>query len=72
MRLLLKLVRNGNSTQVTVPKAMLEALGWNPGQRVTAELTEAHSIELRQPTISDLRSTTHPAPAPLFPLGSTR
>lgn len=53
MRKLQKLVRNGNSTQVTLAPQMLCFLGWLPGEAVIVELTENKSIVLRRPTESD-------------------
>ena len=39
MRALQKLVRNGSSTQVTIARPMLIALGWIPGDAVIVEMT---------------------------------
>ena len=47
MRTFQKLVRNGNSTQVTLPKAMLLHLGWLPGSMITIELREDSSLVVR-------------------------
>ena len=43
-----QLVRNGNSTQVTVPRRMLDALRWQTGDPVLVELTERGTIEVRR------------------------
>jgi len=56
MKELRRIVRNGNSTQVSIPRRMLEYLGWRPGEPIVIELTECGSIEIRRPVISDLRS----------------
>lgn len=40
MRGLQKLVRNGNSTAVAIPRVMLVKLGWLTGRSVVVELTE--------------------------------
>ena len=47
MRTFQKLVRNGNSTQITLPKAMLVHLGWLPGGMITVELREDGSLVVR-------------------------
>lgn len=49
MRRLQKLVRNGNSTQVTIPHQALFYLGWLPGEAIILELTENKSIVIRRP-----------------------
>lgn len=49
MRRLQKLVRNGNSTQVTLAPQMLCWLGWLPGESIIVELTENKSIVIRRP-----------------------
>lgn len=53
MRRLQKLVRNGNSTQVTLSPQMLFFLGWLPGEAIIVELTENKSIVVRRPHESD-------------------
>ena len=53
MRALQKLVRNGNATQVTIPRPILIALGWLPGQNVILELLEDNSLRLRAPVTED-------------------
>lgn len=50
MRALQKLVRNGNSTQVTIPRAVLVYLGWLPGEEIILELTDAKHVVIRRPT----------------------
>ena len=56
VKLLRKLVRNGNSTQITIPPQVLEYLGWRSGMPVIVELTAAKTIEVRPPTVADMRS----------------
>ena len=49
MRALQKLVRNGNSTQVAIPRVLLHYLGWLPGEAVIVECTESHHVVVRRP-----------------------
>lgn len=49
MRALQKLVRNGNSTQVTIPRTVLIWLGWLPGEEIILEALEDKSIHIRRP-----------------------
>lgn len=44
MRAWQKLVRNGNSTQVTIARPILTALGWLPGELVSVELLENQTL----------------------------
>ncbi len=53
MRAVQKLVRNGNSTAVSIPRAMLIHLGWLPGQSVVLELLEDKTVRLRPPVERD-------------------
>lgn len=54
MRALQKLVRNGNSTQVTIPKPLLVHLGWLPGGDVIVELAvDNRSLVFREPRADD-------------------
>jgi antitoxin component of MazEF toxin-antitoxin module len=53
MRALQALVRNGNSTQVTIPRAMLMAADLITGQRVMLTLNEDKSITIRLPESED-------------------
>jgi antitoxin component of MazEF toxin-antitoxin module len=41
-----KLVRNGNSTQVTIPRPILTHLGWLPGEMIVVELLEDKSLRV--------------------------
>lgn len=49
MRALQKLVQNGNSTQVTIPRTALLWLGWLPGESVIFEVTEQKTVVIRRP-----------------------
>lgn len=53
MRKLQKLVRNGNSTQFTIPHQMLTELGWIAGDYVLVEVLEDRSLHLRYPSERD-------------------
>ena len=59
VRALQALVRNGNSTQVTIPRAMLMAANLISGQRVMLTLNEDHSITIRVPETSDFVGAGH-------------
>lgn len=48
-----KLVRNGNSTQVTIPRQLLGELEWLPGQGVIVETLEDKSLHIRLPQPED-------------------
>lgn len=49
-----KLVKNGNSTAITIPKSFLHQLGWLTGRAVVLELNEAcDALVLRLPRASD-------------------
>jgi antitoxin component of MazEF toxin-antitoxin module len=47
MRALQKLVRNGNSTQVSIPRPILIHLGWLPGHLVVVEVLEDETLRVR-------------------------
>src|SRR5262249_42430056 len=53
VKALQSLVRNGNSTQVTIPRAMLMAADLITGQRVMLLLNEDKSITIRLPETED-------------------
>lgn len=53
MRALQKLTRNGNATGVSIPRALLAALGWLPGESVIIEMLEDKSIRVRRPVARD-------------------
>jgi antitoxin component of MazEF toxin-antitoxin module len=48
-----KLVRNGSSTQVTIPRCVLIWLGWQTGQAVAVEILEDKTLHIRRPTTED-------------------
>ena len=60
MRAMQKLVRNGNSTQITIPRAVLIHLGWLPGQPVILELLEDNSLHIRLPVLADIAPIGRP------------
>lgn len=49
MRALQKLVANGNSTQVTIPRNVLHWLGWLAGEAIILEVTENKRVIIRRP-----------------------
>lgn len=54
MRAVQKLVRNGNSTAVAIPRSFLHQLNWLPGRSVVVELTEnLDAVVVRLPTERD-------------------
>lgn len=54
MRALQKLVKNGNSTAVSIPRPILIHLGWLPGEQVVMEVLEDKSIRVRRPCERDI------------------
>ena len=52
-RALQKLVRNGNATQVTIPRVLLVHLGWIPGQPVILEHLEDNTLRVRLAEAAD-------------------
>jgi antitoxin component of MazEF toxin-antitoxin module len=60
MRCLQKLLRNGNSTQVTIPRPVLMHLGWLTGQAVILEVLENNTILLRIPVSEDFAPKGRP------------
>jgi antitoxin component of MazEF toxin-antitoxin module len=61
VKVLRQLVRNGNSTQVSIPQRMLDVLRWRKGDGMILELTERNTVEVRPATAADLRTTRlHP------------
>lgn len=56
-----QLVRNGNSTQVTMPRDLLLFLRWQTGDGVVVELTERGSIEIRRVTPNDMTTERVPS-----------
>jgi len=65
MRGFQKLCRNGSSTVVTIPRPILYALDWLPGQVVIIEVLEDKSIRVRVPEQADFR----PKPIPRLMFG---
>jgi antitoxin component of MazEF toxin-antitoxin module len=53
MRCIQKLVRCGNATHFTIPRAALLWLGWLPGEQVIFEVLEDKSVRVRKPTPDD-------------------
>jgi antitoxin component of MazEF toxin-antitoxin module len=68
MRRLARIVRNGNSAQVTVPRNYLTYLGWRFGDDMILEILEDQSLRIRRPLERDFArndltfSSTKPAP----------
>lgn len=72
MRAVQKLVKNGNSTQITILRPMLVWLGWLPGQSVVVEVLEDKTLHVRllelaeiaprqmRPTLIDAAEKTAP------------
>ena len=54
MRAVQKLVRNGNSTQVTILRPMLVWLGWLPGESVVVEVLEDKTLLVRKLELREL------------------
>lgn len=49
-----KLVKNGNSTAVSIPRTFLHQLGWLPGRRIVIELNDdSTELVIRLPRQSD-------------------
>lgn len=60
MKALQKLVRNGNATHVAIPHAIMEHQRWRLGDPMIVELTEEGKVEVRPPTLADLRTSGAP------------
>lgn len=56
MKALQKLVRNGNATHIAIPIGIMEHLRWRLGDPMIVELTEDGRVEIRPPTLLDLRT----------------
>lgn len=41
---MVKLTRNGNATTITVPRAIVEHLRWNPGEHVAIAVNENKTL----------------------------
>jgi len=72
MKTLRRLVRNGNSTQVTIEQRFLDFLRWRQGDYMIVELTERNTLEVRPAMGADLRSTSPKAAENTLPLEATR
>lgn len=61
-----KLVRNGTSTAVTIPRRFLHALNWLSGDDVFLEVTEDRAVVIRRISREALRRslTSEPEHAP--------
>lgn len=53
MRALQRLVKNGNSTAVSIPRPMLIHLAWLAGQDVIVEVLDDNSLHIRRPVEED-------------------
>jgi len=63
MHALQKLCKSGSSTVVTIPRPLLERVGWVSGDFIVIELLEHGAIQIRTPTTADFRPrVTAPAP----------
>jgi antitoxin component of MazEF toxin-antitoxin module len=67
-----KLVRNGNSTQLTILRQVLNHLGWRAGEAVAVEVLEDGSLHvyrpnLRQPICPQMRPVVELAPVEPVP-----
>lgn len=51
----IQIVRNGNAAAVTIPRAMLYALGWQLGDFLIPEVLEDRTVRFRQPTVRDFQ-----------------
>ncbi len=68
MKYLHRLVKNGSSTQVTIPVRMLHFLQWRTGQTMVIELTSERTLIVRPPTAEDIGvSAAHGASVGLLP-----
>lgn len=53
MRVLMKLVRNGNSTQITIPHQIRTSIGWLAGERMILEVLPDNSLRISRPDARD-------------------
>lgn len=60
MRAIQKLCRSGSSTVFTVPRPILERVGWVSGDFIVVELLENGVIQVRTPTTADFRPRVAP------------
>jgi len=61
MRAFQKLVRNGNATAVTIPRAVLFHLRWLPGDYVVLEVQEDKSIRIRHVSKDEAKNALIPS-----------
>lgn len=61
MRAFQKLVRNGNATAVTIPRAVLFHLHWLPGDYVLLEVQEDKSIRIRHVSKAEAKNALIPS-----------
>lgn len=54
------LVRNGNSTHISMPPKMLAYLRWRAGDTLTIHVTDIDTIEVRLARVEDLRGPAVP------------
>ena len=66
MRAFQKLVRNGNATAVTIPRAALFELRWLPGDYVLLSVQEDKSIRIEHVPIGAIRDKLHSPAQPTF------
>lgn len=64
MELFQKLIKNGSSTQITVPVPMMQALGWRTGEPVLLTMTEDGSLLVQRMVVDRTRRAIVAAPAP--------
>ena len=60
MRALQKLTRNGNSTMIAIPRAILVTLGWLPGEAMIVEVLENSEVLVRRPRAEDFAPVSSP------------
>jgi antitoxin component of MazEF toxin-antitoxin module len=53
VRALQRLIHNGNSTSITIPRTILHHLGWLCGEHVIIEVLEDRSLRIRRPCERD-------------------
>ena len=53
-RAVCKLVRNGNSTQLTIPSRILTYIGWLPGEQAVITVLEDKTLHVRKLTLDEL------------------
>lgn len=64
---LVKLVRNGNSIQVTIPRTFLRALEWTPGAHVIIGVNEDRTLTIRELKPEELALRLSSARVPPIP-----